>query len=135
MSVTTTMATRSHGRSSPECGDTVLAGAGRAQLDAADCATPRKKPRLAATATATAAASGGPTPRKQPRDALGPRKLSFGPAEPCSRTPHTLLLGTQPSDNSLRAGQYFMTNENAFWWIVGDALGFRRGEYTNDDNN
>ena len=43
---------------------------------------------------------------------------------------HTLLLGTQPSDNSLREGQYFATNENAFWHIVGDAFGFRRGFFT-----
>ena len=40
---------------------------------------------------------------------------------------HTLILGTQPSSNSLDAGWYFGTNSNAFWHIVGDALGFRRG--------
>ena len=37
--------------------------------------------------------------------------------------PHTLLLGTQPSDHSLEHKKYFMTNSNAFWHIVGDALG------------
>ena len=55
------------------------------------------------------------------------RKGSFPPQHDPLVTTHTLLLGTQPSDNSLNAGQYFMTNENAFWHIVGDALGFRRG--------
>ena len=55
------------------------------------------------------------------------RKGSFPPRWDPSVPTHTLLLGTQPSDNSLQFGQYFMTNENAFWHIVGDALGFRRG--------
>ena len=55
------------------------------------------------------------------------RKGSFLPSVDPSVPPHTLLLGTQPSDNSLAHGQYFMTNANAFWHIVGDALGFRRG--------
>lgn len=44
-----------------------------------------------------------------------------------SGSPHTLLLGTQASDNSLDAGKCFFTNENVFWHILGDALGFRRG--------
>ena len=55
------------------------------------------------------------------------RKGSFPPRFDPSVPLHTLLLGTQPSDNSLAHGQYFMTNENCFWHIVGDALGFRRG--------
>ena len=54
------------------------------------------------------------------------RKGSFEPVVDAVAPPHTLLLGTQPSDNSLEHGRYFMTNQNAFWWIVGDALGFRR---------
>ena len=41
--------------------------------------------------------------------------------------PHTLLLGTQPSEVSLAHGWYFGKDENAFWHIVGAALGFRRG--------
>ena len=41
--------------------------------------------------------------------------------------PHTLILGTQASDNALAEAKAFATNENAFWHIIGDALGFRRG--------
>ena len=47
------------------------------------------------------------------------RKGSFLPSVDPAVPPHTLLLGTQPSDNSLAHGQYFMTNANAFWHIVG----------------
>lgn len=74
------------------------------------------------------------TPRKAGDTVVRPltvsskhRKGSFPPQYSPSHPPHTLILGTQPSDNSLAHGQYFMTNENAFWHIVGDALGFRRG--------
>ncbi|KAJ1462451.1 hypothetical protein M885DRAFT_505302 [Pelagophyceae sp. CCMP2097] len=52
-------------------------------------------------------------------------KGSFAPVLHHTVAPHTLLLGTQPSDNSLAQGWYFATNSNAFWHIVGDALGFR----------
>merc|ERR1712083_456378 len=44
-----------------------------------------------------------------------------------SKKPHTLILGTQPSCNSLDHGWYFGSDANAFWHIVGDALGFCRG--------
>ena len=44
-----------------------------------------------------------------------------------SASPHTLILGTQPSDVSLGASRYYDTHTNALWHIVGDALGFRRG--------
>eukprot|EP01051_Picozoa_sp_SAG22_P015471 SAG22_NODE_2023_length_3123_cov_12.161045_2_plen_353_part_00 len=70
-------------------------------------------------ATSTAAASVG--------NANGARKRSFQPSLDPKVPPHTLILGTQPSDNSLGAGKYYMTNDNAFWHIVGDGLGFRRG--------
>mmetsp|Transcript_73314 Transcript_73314/g.122437 ORF Transcript_73314/g.122437 Transcript_73314/m.122437 type:complete len:290 (+) Transcript_73314:110-979(+) len=40
--------------------------------------------------------------------------------------PHTLILGTHPSEVSFAKTQYFGNSANAFWWIVGDALGFRR---------
>mmetsp|Transcript_10333 Transcript_10333/g.15188 ORF Transcript_10333/g.15188 Transcript_10333/m.15188 type:complete len:378 (+) Transcript_10333:778-1911(+) len=40
---------------------------------------------------------------------------------------HTLLLGTHPSITSLDRQQYFGHDQNAFWWIAGDCLGFRRG--------
>lgn len=39
---------------------------------------------------------------------------------------HTLVLGTHPSITSLSKEQYFGHAQNAFWWIAGDALGFRR---------
>lgn len=41
--------------------------------------------------------------------------------------PHTLILGTQPGDLSLQQSEYYNTHTNAFWHIVGDALGWRRG--------
>lgn len=44
--------------------------------------------------------------------------------------PHTLILGTHPSIASLSATQYYGHPMNAFWWIVGDCLGFRRAEGT-----
>jgi double-stranded uracil-DNA glycosylase len=39
---------------------------------------------------------------------------------------HTLILGTHPSIKSLQEQQYFGHEQNAFWWIAGDCLGFRR---------
>lgn len=39
---------------------------------------------------------------------------------------HTLILGTHPSITSLAKVQYFAHPQNAFWWIAGDCLGFRR---------
>ena len=40
--------------------------------------------------------------------------------------PHTLLLGTHPSVRSLANSEYYSHPQNAFWWIAGDCLGFRR---------
>lgn len=40
--------------------------------------------------------------------------------------PHTLILGTHPSVSSLRQQKYYGHPMNAFWWIAGDCLGFRR---------
>ena len=57
--------------------------------------------------------------------ATAPRKGSFPPL--IGAAPHTLILGTQASDNALDGDIPFFTNENAFWHIMGDALGFRRG--------
>jgi hypoxanthine-DNA glycosylase len=54
-------------------------------------------------------------------------KGSFDAAVDPSVPPHTLILGTQPSDVSLGASRYYDTHTNALWHIVGDALGFRRG--------
>ncbi|KAH8047966.1 G/U mismatch-specific uracil-DNA glycosylase [Aureococcus anophagefferens] len=85
--------------------------------------TPVKRRRTAAAPNATPSKKRATT---SPHFS-GPAKGSFGPLLSATVAPHTLLLGTQPSDNSLREGKYFMTNANAFWHIVGDALGFRRG--------
>ena len=41
---------------------------------------------------------------------------------------HTLILGTHPSVTSLKENKYFGHPMNAFWWIAGDCLGFRRDE-------
>ena len=57
--------------------------------------------------------------------AKAPRKGSL-PAL-IGTAPHTLIMGTQASDNALDGDIAFFTNENAFWHIIGDALGFRRG--------
>ena len=45
--------------------------------------------------------------------------------------PHTLLVGTQPATKSIANGWYFADDRNAFWHIVGHALGFRRGFHEN----
>ena len=79
----------------------------------------RRRPRRQATAAGT--------PAKRPKTSPHFRKGAFPPVVDEQTPPHTLLLGTQPSDTSLRENRYFMTNANVFWHIVGDALGFRRG--------
>ncbi|KAG8469040.1 hypothetical protein KFE25_007558 [Diacronema lutheri] len=55
---------------------------------------------------------------------------SFPPLVHASVPPHTLILGTLPSVNSLDRCEYYATPSNAFWWIVGDALGHRRAPPT-----
>ncbi|GKZ01028.1 hypothetical protein MPSEU_001054200 [Mayamaea pseudoterrestris] len=49
--------------------------------------------------------------------------------------PHTLILGTHPSIASLERHEYFGHDMNAFWWIVGDCLGFRRKEAVSPSSN
>ena len=62
------------------------------------------------------------------------RTESFGPqwhGAFCPETSvkvHTLIMGTHPSITSLAKVQYFGHHQNAFWWIAGDCLGFRRAE-------
>lgn len=51
---------------------------------------------------------------------------SFPPLLDPTIPPHTLILGTMPSVTSFAQSGYYMTPSNAFWWIVGDALGFVR---------
>ncbi|KAL9189039.1 hypothetical protein ACHAXT_011529 [Thalassiosira profunda] len=41
---------------------------------------------------------------------------------------HTLILGTHPSIASLDRNQMFGHDLNAYWYIAGDALGFRRSK-------
>ena len=86
----------------------------------------------------TAAASSDPKPDAQHTPMpissvpLLPRTQSFAPQwhgtfHPNTSTKiHTLILGTHPSITSLAKVQYFAHPLNAFWWIAGDCLGFRR---------
>jgi G:T/U-mismatch repair DNA glycosylase len=39
---------------------------------------------------------------------------------------HTLILGTHPSITSLHQNELYAHTQNAFWYIVGDVLHFRR---------
>jgi G:T/U-mismatch repair DNA glycosylase len=39
---------------------------------------------------------------------------------------HTLILGTHPSITSLQQNELYAHTQNAFWYIVGDVLHFRR---------
>jgi len=41
---------------------------------------------------------------------------------------HTLILGNHPSKISCHEHQCYASINNAFWWIAGDCLGFRRDE-------
>jgi G:T/U-mismatch repair DNA glycosylase len=62
-------------------------------------------------------------------DSLSPdRTHSFPPQVSADKEIkiHTLILGTHPSVTSLAKVQYFAHPQNAFWWIAGDCLGFRR---------
>jgi len=52
---------------------------------------------------------------------------SFAPLLHPTRPAHTLILGTMPSLTSHGVGEYYAHASNAFWWIAGAALGFRRG--------
>ena len=86
----------------------------------------RKRPRTAGSVTAAPTTSkyfGAGT--SSYFKTAAPRKGSL-PAM-LGGQPHTLICGTQASDNALDGDIPFFTNENAFWHIMGDALGFRRG--------
>ena len=59
--------------------------------------------------------------------AAGPGKAwatGFPPVEP--RRARTLILGTLPSAESIRQGQYYAHPRNAFWPIVGELFGAGR---------
>jgi len=62
---------------------------------------------------------------KNPKAVIS-RTQSFGAAVSSQTLPHTLILGTHPSIKSLQEQQYYGHPVNAFWWIAGDCLGFRR---------
>ena len=49
--------------------------------------------------------------------------------------PHTLILGSQPTAASLKEGRYYASPTSAFWWLAGDAMGFRydAGEGSNGE--
>lgn len=58
-------------------------------------------------------------------------KINQNPNEPSNADyppVHTLILGTHPSIASLSNNQFYGHALNAFWYIAGDALGFRRNE-------
>jgi hypoxanthine-DNA glycosylase len=50
-----------------------------------------------------------------------PQVQSFPPIE--NPTATTLILGSMPGKESLRAGQYYAHRRNAFWPIMGDLVG------------
>jgi len=50
-----------------------------------------------------------------------PQVQSFPPIE--NPTARTLILGSMPGRESLRAGQYYAHRRNAFWPIMGDLIG------------
>eukprot|EP00979_Chaetoceros_neogracilis_P002024 scaffold361_cov265-Chaetoceros_neogracile.AAC.34 len=56
------------------------------------------------------------------------RTQSFAPQRNADKNIpiHTLIVGTHPSITSLAKGKSFAHPQNAFWWIAGDCLGFRR---------
>jgi len=91
----------------------------------------RSSPYFAATTTTPPTPPTPPKKRKalEAQQQKETRKGSLPPLVHASVPPHTLFLGTQPSDNSLKYDGYYLTNANAFWPIVGDALGFRRDFY------
>ena len=63
-----------------------------------------------------------------------PTHTTLSPAKstPMKRKPinyprvHTLILGTHPSIASLSKNQFYGHPQNSFWYLVGDALHFRR---------
>ena len=89
---------------------------------------PRKAARVGTKQIATARnpALDAPGQRVKTSDGLF-EVSSFGAHIVADPPPHTLLLGSIPSITSHEHSQYYGFRNNAFWWIVGDAFGFRRG--------
>jgi N-glycosylase/DNA lyase len=57
-----------------------------------------------------------------------PAKANYPPV-------HTLILGTHPSIASLSKNEFYGHPLNAFWYLVGDSLGFRRNEAVSPTTN
>eukprot|EP00092_Neocalanus_flemingeri_P072920 GFUD01089858.1.p1 GENE.GFUD01089858.1~~GFUD01089858.1.p1 ORF type:complete len:241 (-),score=54.69 GFUD01089858.1:131-853(-) len=55
------------------------------------------------------------------------RVSSFDPIVSPVVAPHTLIVGTMPGITSHGLSVYYGHASNVFWWIAGEALGFRRG--------
>jgi len=58
---------------------------------------------------------------------------SFAPL--IGEQPHTLVLGSMPSRISLQQTQYYAHPRNAFWWIMGELIGFDHRQAYNDRVN
>lgn len=86
-----------------------------------------KRGRHIADTLLTEATSDAVAGKKRALTTEATKKGSFGYELDPSSPPHTLILGTQPSDVSLEGRRYYDTHTNAMWHIIGDALGFRRG--------
>ena len=99
---------------------------------AAPCSAQKPKNAAAATTPAQTAPIREPWTSPLADAGGGGRTGSFEAIIGSSVTPpHTLLLGTQPATKSIANGWYFANDTNAFWHIVGHALGFRRGFHEN----
>jgi hypothetical protein len=93
---------------------------------------------VASVAAAAATTSSSPFPSVTAAAAAAAAAFSSVPSTNTPRTEsfhalvdprvpvHTLILGTHPSVKSLEEQEYYGHAMNAFWWIAGDCLGFRR---------
>lgn len=73
-----------------------------------------------ASASPASAAVAAASPNISHANTASKKQRSFFPPV------HTLILGTHPSAASLDRNEMFGHPQNAFWYIAGDALGFRR---------
>ncbi|CAJ1966506.1 unnamed protein product [Cylindrotheca closterium] len=89
--------------------------------DESSTSTPKKK-----SSPKKKRAKSGPTPSTSSFDAV--TAANFTKSNQVIPPVHTLLLGTHPSVQSLKENRYYGHPMNAFWWIAGDCLGFRRAE-------
>ena len=97
----------------------------------------QKKAKALLTSAPPPSASGSKEAWKSTTHSHGAgRTGSFTAHVDANVAPHTLIVGTQPSDISLGKSMYFGNDANAFWACVGEALGFRRGFQSNprEDN-